>query len=152
MAPNDIPPYQRVFGCRFVDEIKYKDGLPYEKSRLVVQAFNDQGKQNILTQSPTIQRASQRLIISLAAMMDPSPGVRDISQAYVQSKSSLVRPFFVKLPVGADLGGNILKINRLLYGIPEAGNHWFKTYHEHHVDKLHLTTSTFDPCCSAKTR
>lgn len=146
VAKNSIPPHQRIFGCRFVDDIKYKDGLPYEKSRLVVQAYKDGGKQSILTQSPTIQRASQRLIISLAAMLTRSLCVRDISQAYVQSKSSLVRPFYVKPPTGTDLGDNILRINRPLYGIPEAGNHWFKTYHEHHTKKLNLTTSTFDPC------
>ena len=28
----------------------------------------------------------------------------------------------------------------------EAGNHWFKTYHLHHVEKLYMTQSTFDPC------
>ena len=39
---------------------------PYEKSRLVIQAYNDEGKEVILTQSPTIQRASQRLVIALA--------------------------------------------------------------------------------------
>jgi hypothetical protein len=31
---KDIPPKQRLFGSRFVDDIKYKDGQPYEKSRL----------------------------------------------------------------------------------------------------------------------
>lgn len=51
----------RLFKSRFVDEIKGKGTKqPYEKSRLVVQAYNDEGKHDILTQSPTIQRCSQR--------------------------------------------------------------------------------------------
>jgi hypothetical protein len=33
-----------------------------------------------------------------------------------------------------------------LYGVPEAGNHWFKTYHQHHVRKLKMEQSTYDPC------
>jgi 5-deoxy-D-glucuronate isomerase len=33
-----------------------------------------------------------------------------------------------------------------LYGIPEAGNHWFHTYHEHHVKHLNIETSIYDPC------
>jgi hypothetical protein len=30
--------------------------------------------------------------------------------------------------------------------VPEAGTHWFRTYHKHHTDRLGLTTSTYDPC------
>ena len=57
----------RIFGSRLVDEVKGKETTtPYEKSRLVIQAFNDQGKKTILTQSPTIQRVSQRIAIALA--------------------------------------------------------------------------------------
>ena len=35
---------------------------------------------------------------------------------------------------------------RPLYGIPEAGTHWWATYHNHHKEKLSMTTSTYDPC------
>jgi hypothetical protein len=33
-----------------------------------------------------------------------------------------------------------------LYSIPEAGNHWFKTYHSYYIDNLGMTQSTYDPC------
>ena len=33
-----------------------------------------------------------------------------------------------------------------LYGVLEAGNHWFRTYHQHHVRKLQMNQSTYDPC------
>jgi hypothetical protein len=42
--------------------------------------------------------------------------------------------------------GSILRIIKPLYGIPEAGNHWFNTYYNHHTKKLGLEPSTFDPC------
>ncbi|KAI9035080.1 uncharacterized protein KD926_004645 [Aspergillus affinis] len=49
----------RIFILRLVNEIKGKaTGTPFEKSRLVIQTYNDEGKEIILTQSPTIQRAS----------------------------------------------------------------------------------------------
>ena len=49
-----------------VNEIKGKTTeIPYEKSRLVIQGYQDNGKEVILTQAPTIQRASQRLILAL---------------------------------------------------------------------------------------
>ena len=72
---------------------------------------------------------------------------RDISQAYVQSTTALNRRFYIKPPKEIDLGqGNVLKVLRPLYGVPEAGTHWFRTYHKHHIEKLNLTTSTYDPC------
>lgn len=121
--------------------------MPYEKSRLVVQAFGDQGKDEVLTQSPTIQRASQRLILCIAPMWpDRSICVRDISQAYVNAATQLNREIFVWAPEGSGMDGKVLKVLRPLYGIPESGNHWFGTYHRHHTDKLHLRESTFDPC------
>ena len=33
-----------------------------------------------------------------------------------------------------------------LYGIPEAGNHWFASYYIYHNDKLVIKESTYDPC------
>ena len=41
---------------------------------------------------------------------------------------------------------SVLKVLKPLYGVPEAGNHWFKTYHSHHVQQLHMDQSTYDPC------
>jgi hypothetical protein len=40
----------RIFGCRFVDAIKnYGTDREFDKSRLVVQGFNDQGAKELLT-------------------------------------------------------------------------------------------------------
>ena len=75
----------RIFKSRMVHEVKGKETIPYEKSRLVIQGYNDQGKEDILTQSPTIQRASQRLIMAVAPallMMGMVLQLRDITQAY----------------------------------------------------------------------
>ena len=79
----------RIFNSRMVREVKGKTtDAPYEKSRLVIQAYNDEGKAEILTQSPTIQRASQRLIVMLAPTMlqmqdrNMFMWLRDITQAY----------------------------------------------------------------------
>jgi hypothetical protein len=53
--PDEIPEGTRIFNSRFVDEVKHS-GTPkaFEKSRLVVQAYNDREKDLVLTQSPTI--------------------------------------------------------------------------------------------------
>jgi len=150
---SKIPPGVRLFNSRFVDDIKHQ-GTPkaYEKSRLVVQAYNDKEKEIVLTQSPTIQRVSQRLILCLAAMLPYSLYLRDISQAYVQSTTKLNRPFYVRPPeelsniLGINSQNAVLKVVKPLYGVPEAGNHWFKTYHTHHINQLNMEQSTYDPC------
>ena len=73
--------------------------------------------------------------------------IRDISQAYIQSATTLNYYFYIKPPKKINLGqGNILKVLQPLYNVPEAGTHWFRTYHKHYTKKLNLTTSIYDPC------
>ena len=143
----------RVFKSRLVREVKAKmTDAPYEKSRLVVQGYNDAEKTAILTQSPTIQQCSQRLILAIAPAlrkMGMEVMIRDITQAYTQSKTPLNRVILAHLP--AELKskypeGTILRIVKPLYGIAEAGIHWFATYQTHHQEKLGMETSAFDPC------
>jgi hypothetical protein len=92
----------RIFNSRLVNEIKGKaTNTLFEKSRLVVQAYNDEGKELILTQSPTIQRASQRVIIAIApslANLGIKLYLRDITQAYIQSTTMLNRLILANLP------------------------------------------------------
>jgi hypothetical protein len=33
-----------------------------------------------------------------------------------------------------------------LYGIAEAGVHWWTTYHRHHCTELDMSTLTYNPC------
>ena len=135
-----------------VREVKGKTMVPYEKSRLVVQGYNDEGKRDILTQSPTIQRCSQRVILALApALIDQGMSVelRDITQAYPQAQTELFRTVLAHLPKELETKyseGTIMRIIKPLYGIAEAGVHWFATYQGHHCKELDMSTSTYDPC------
>ena len=61
------------------------------------------------------------------------------------------REFYIRLPLELVtlLGATsdcILKVVKPLYRVPEAGNHWFATYHGHHVNRLGTAQSTYDPC------
>eukprot|EP00171_Calliarthron_tuberculosum_P022597 IDg22597t1 len=40
----------------------------------------------------------------------------------------------------------ILRVHRPLYGIPEAGIHWFNTYHRYHTSVLGMISSSHDLC------
>jgi len=146
----------RIFNSRLVNEIKGKaTNMPFEKSRLVVQAYNDEGKETILTQSPTIQRASQRVMIALAPSLAKDLSkkisllIHDITQAYIQSTTLLNRLILANLPKEMKDKfplNTIMVVRKPLYGIPKAGTHWWATYHKHHKEKLAMATSTYDPC------
>jgi hypothetical protein len=127
---DDVSPDVRIFNFRFVDEIKHLDiDKAFEKSRLVVQTFNDQNKNLVLTQSSIIQRISQRLIVCLIAVFSNiNLYLRNITQTYVQSVTSLNRDFFVrssvKLIKHLDIAPNsILKVIKSLYDVLETDNH-----------------------------
>lgn len=113
-----------------------------------MQAHKDAGKTKILTQASTIQRVSQRILLCYAKIIpDVKDALRDISQAYTQLKTFLVRDIYVKyLPELGLPDITLLNMVRPLYGIPEAGTHLFDTYHRHHTQTLNMVTSTINTC------
>ena len=69
----------------------------------------------------------------------------------MQSTTNLNREFYVRPPLelSGQLGisiNSVLKVVKPLYRVPEAGNHWFRTYHSHHIKNLGMDQSTYDPC------
>ena len=75
--------------------------------------------------------------------------IRDITQAYTQSTTLLQRTILAYLPKEIEElypKGTIMIVLKPLYGIAEAGTHWWATYSKHRREKLHMTTSTYDPC------
>jgi hypothetical protein len=75
--------------------------------------------------------------------------IRDIMQAYTQAKTKLERLIVVRLPIEMKdkyPPDSLLLVEGPLYGIPEAGVHWFGTYQAYHLEKLDMETSTYDPC------
>lgn len=62
-------------------------------------SFNDPSKIEILTQAPTVQRASQRLQMSFTASEKSLKMIlRDIIQGFVQAGTKLGRKIFIKRP------------------------------------------------------
>jgi hypothetical protein len=117
----------RIFNSRFVDEIKHSNtSQAYEKSRLMIQTYNDHEKTLMLTQALIIQRMSQRIILVIAASTNHHLYLRNITQTYTQSKSSFNRMFFIRssLDLNIDLFDDaILRIIKSLYDVSEAKAH-----------------------------
>jgi hypothetical protein len=150
---RDVSADVRIFNSRFVNEIKHSETeKAFEKFRLMIQAFNDQIKILMLTQSSIIQRISQRLIICLVVSMSQMKlYLRNITQIYVQFRFNLNRDFYVQsfpklIKLMRIFSDCILKVVKSLYDVSKADNHWFKTYHDHHIDKLNMIQFIYDFC------
>lgn len=144
-----VPKGTRIYGTRWVDTLKPQDdGSQKEKSRLVAQNFRDYQARSIPTKAPTISKLGQRLSLAIAAMHpNGNAYVRDITQAYIQSKSELERDVYLKPPPEMNLSEDkVLIAVKPLYGVPESGLHWFLTYKDHHVKKLGMQQCTIDKC------
>jgi hypothetical protein len=80
--------------------------------------------------------------------------LRDITQAYVQSTTFLQRQILAYLPKEIEHQypkGTIMVVLKPLYGIAEAGMHWWVTYSKHHRERLSMDPSTYDPCLLVST-
>lgn len=148
-TPRDqVPEGTRIFGSRFIDQLKKIEDGRIKKSRLVAQNYSDAKATEISTKAPTIQRSSQRLLLSIAASLkNTRPFTRDVTQAYLQSETNLERDVYISAPEEMNLPpGTVLKVVKPLYGVPESGLHWYLTYLHHHTERLKMTRSTVDPC------
>ena len=148
MTLTDVFSRIKLFNSRFVDEIKNSStSAAFEKSRLMIQAFNDQKKGMIITQSSIIQRMSQRLILALTAFIKHKLYLRNIFQAYVQSAISLIKKFYICFSIELELEfDHVLKMIKLLYEIFEIDVHWYNIYHNHHTKQLIMHQSIYDFC------
>jgi hypothetical protein len=114
---------ERVFKTKFVDTVKNvgtKD--QYDKSRLVICAFRDTGKDEVLTRAPTVSRASTQLMLSIAASHpEMIIKTRDTEQAYTQSDTRVNRNVVVEVPEERGLDDSwVLILVIPLYGLDEA--------------------------------
>jgi hypothetical protein len=75
----------------------------------------------------------------------------NILQAYIQLITLFNCNFYINPPykLTRELNLNndsVLKVIKPLYGIPEAGNYWFKTYYSYYINELSIEQSTYNPC------
>ena len=152
---RDVSSDIRVFNARFVNEIKNENTKKtYEKSRLIIQTYNDSKKNQIFIQSSIIQQMNQRLILCIVIMIENDSiklYFRNITQTYVQLIFIFNRNFYVKsfhefVKIMKTSFDCILKMMKSLYKIFETNNHWFFIYHKHHIERFVMIKSIYDSC------
>ena len=151
----------KIFNARFVNEIKNENTKKvFEKSRLIMQTYNDFNKNQAFIQLSIIQRINQRLVVYIIIVFkinsnDSSNSMklffRNVIQTYVQSIFNLNREFYVKsfhefVSIMKTSYDCIFKIIKSLYEMFETNNHWFFIYHKHHIKKFVMIELTYDSC------
>jgi Reverse transcriptase (RNA-dependent DNA polymerase) len=130
---------------RFVLAVKDADtDREVWKARYVCQGHRDVGKSFVVHDSASVQQGSVRLLVALSSILGYRIWTEDVSTAYLQSTTPLLRKVY--MDVGKDAGvfdlspGELLQILRPLYGLCDSGDYWGATFDAHHRDDLGMAS------------
>jgi len=116
IAHDELPKNANIVTGGFVVTIKDTEtNNPRFKARFVIHGNRDKDKNALVHTSSTVKHSSTRLLIALAACFGFRLWSQDVSQAYLQSASQLIRDVYLK--PGKDLeiyGPKLLKLLRPL--------------------------------------
>lgn len=154
---SSLPSNAKVIPSMFVYTIKRNsDGeIEDHKARLVAIGNNQrEGVDFHETFAPTLQAPAMRSIFALAAQEDLIVEQTDINKAYLHGELD-VDHLYMLIPDGLaqrhpELKGKILHLKKALYGLPQAGNIWNKTYDAIIRNNLGYTPIVSDGCVYVK--
>ena len=92
------------------------------RARLTCKGFQEED--DFPTDSPTIQKSSIRLLLTLATTFGWTIQTIDIKSAFLQG-DKLTRTVFVKPPKESNLKNKLWKLNKCLYGLKDASRQWY---------------------------
>lgn len=82
------------------------------------------------------KHATVRQLFSLVTLLRHILNLRHVSHVLF-----MLSPLVLRTP--SDL---LIRLDRPLYGVPEAGSHWYNMYHNHHMTCLRMKAARHDPC------
>ena len=115
---------QNFITLRWVNAEKYMNGKLKIKSRLVVRGFQEDAS-DVLSDSPTCNKESLRLVLNLIAASNWNCQSIDIKSAFLQNKG-IDRDVYVKPPKEANVPlDKLWKLNTTIYGLNDASRSWY---------------------------
>ena len=114
---------QPTVSVKWVYKEKLQENKPVKKARLVAKGYEELNS-NIFTDSPTCNKDSLRVVISLISSMNWVLNSFDVTAAFLQGKS-LERDIFLKPPKEANSSGKVWKLLKCVYGLNEASRYWY---------------------------
>ena len=120
------------------------------KARLVMRGDQEKGKHQIPTESPTANKMSIKILLTLAASLGLKVRSNDVTRAFLQTED-LSREVFVRPPMETNLPpGKVWALKRACYGLVDASRAYFLR-HARELKKLGFQPLRFDPATFVKT-
>jgi hypothetical protein len=95
-----VPSHANIIGTRIITRLNHFGTIDEEaKARLIIQGCQDAEKNRIVSNAPTVSHASIRILIRFAANKDYTVWTKDATQAFLQSKDTLSRDLYARLPL-----------------------------------------------------
>lgn len=153
---KDLQKDANIMGGRFVLTLKnYQTPNESAKVRYVAQGYNDRDRPFLVHDATSIRVSSIRILQSAAKVLGFRIFSHDVTQAYLQSRSNLSRKIYIR-PKSKDLKtfglreGELLELNRPLYGLCDAGDYWGNTMEQHLINDLGMKPTVGDPSLYVK--
>jgi hypothetical protein len=148
-TPVQRPEDKNIVGSKWVFRIKYKaDGsIDKYKARLVARGFTQiYGVDYYDTYSPVARISSLRAVLAIAAHNDWEIESFDFNGAYLNGELDEDEEIYMQPPPGYDFEyeGEVLKLEKSLYGLKQAGRRWYETLSRALID-LGFWISENDP-------
>ena len=98
--------------------------------------------------SPTMQMASMRILLALAAHKGWSVYADDAAQAFLNAPRPADQPLYVSYPEGYknNKKGKCMLLRKMLYGLHDAPMGWFQEVRKHLVNEQGMTQGKVDQC------
>ena len=122
----DRPDNKNIISTEWVLVEKQKpDGSMVTKARLCIRGDQELGKHNIPVDSPTVNKISVKILLTLAISQGWNIRTADVERAFLQTED-IEREVFVRPPVELNLPRNkVLKLQRTAYGLVDASRSFF---------------------------
>ena len=124
------------------------------KARHVMKGFSETGSENIETATPQVTREGALMVAQLIASHLWKIGFMDFTQAFM-SGDNIDRVLFTSQPREGVPGmqpGQLLKLEKVCYGLVDGPFCWFQHLRKLLVEKLGYVQSLADPCIYYKHR
>ncbi|VDI65409.1 Hypothetical predicted protein [Mytilus galloprovincialis] len=116
---------QSYVSTRWVYTIKEADNEIHRKARLVAKGFEEDCLDEIQKNSPTCDKQSLRLILSIIMQKKWSINSIDIKTAFLQGEK-MQRKVHLRPPKEANANGKLWLLEKCVYGLADASLKWYE--------------------------
>ena len=132
---------QQAISSKWVIQEKTVGEKRKVKARLVCRGFEDP-EEIVNKESPTVDKTSVRMFMSITAMFKWEPRSFDVKAAFLQSEK-IDRTVYVKPPRDIKKQGIIWLLKKPLYGLSDSSRNWYFTFKKDLLERG-FVISTFD--------